>query len=90
MNKFRPIFFFIVKLETSNFPANIYLFKVNKINTRKGVKYVKKTLIIRKPDILNFEHTLHLFLLFLLLALNKYMLAELILITTKNLILVSE
>ena len=58
------------------FTANIYLIKVNSRNTRKRWK-----LTIKTPDrlhwcrsgvfIINFEHISHLFLVFLLLTLNK-------------------
>ena len=48
------------------FPAKIYFFKVNNRNTRKMCK-------IRRSDvfIVHFEHISHLFLVFLLLTLNK-------------------
>ena len=45
------------------YPANIYLFKVNNRNTRKRTT--------SGIFIINFEHTSHLFLVFLLLTLNK-------------------
>ena len=58
-------------------PANIYLFKVNNRNTRKRREICSK-LIIKTPErrhwlssgvfIVNFEHTLHLVLVFLLLT----------------------
>ena len=46
-------------------PADIYLFKAIKRNTRKR----------RRPDffIVNFEHISHLFLVFLFMNLNKEM-----------------
>ena len=58
--------------------AKIYLFKANNINTRKTCEICSK-LIIKTPErrrrpsifIVNFEHVLHLFLVFLLLALNE-------------------
>ena len=62
------------------FPANIYLFKVNNRNTRKTCEiYSKLTIKTSKRRqwrhfgvfIVNFEHISHLFLLFLLLTLNK-------------------
>ena len=68
----------------SNFPANINLFRVNNRNSRKRCeicsKLTIKTLERRQSRrsgafIVNFEHISHLFLLFLLLALNRYMLA---------------
>ena len=63
-------------------PAYIYLFKVNNRNTRKKCEiYLKLTTKAperRKSDvfIVNFEHISHLFLVFLLLTLNKQMLAR--------------
>ena len=47
-------------------PAYIYLFKINNKNTKK---------IYSDVFIVNFEHILHFFLRFLLLTLNKEMLA---------------
>ena len=68
------------------FPANIYLFKVNNRNTRKRREICSK-LTIKTPEghywrrsgvfIVNFEHILRLFIMFLLLTLNKSMLAQL-------------
>ena len=61
--------------------ANIYFFKVNNRNTRRRCEICSK-LTIRTPEwrqwclsgaIVNFEHILHLLLLFLLLTLNKKM-----------------
>ena len=67
-----------------NIPANIYLFKVNNRNTKKRCEFYSK-LTIKTPErrqwcrsavyIVNFEHIPHLFLVFLFLILNKYMLA---------------
>ena len=61
-------------------PVNIYLFKVNNRNTRKRCKICSK-LTINTPErrhwhcsdifIVNFEHISHLFLVFLMLTLNK-------------------
>ena len=56
-------------------PANIYLFKVNNGNTKKRCEICCK-LIIKTPErsavfIDNFEHILHLFIVSLLLTLNK-------------------
>ena len=61
-------------------PANIYLYKINNRNTRKRCEICSK-LTIKTPErrqwrrsgvfIVNFEHILHLILVFLLLALNK-------------------
>ena len=61
--------------------ANIYLSKFNHRNTRKmckiGSKLVVKTLERRRSGVftVNFEHISHFFLVFLLLTLNKQMLA---------------
>ena len=62
------------------FLANIYFFKLNNRNTRKRCEICSK-LTIKTPErgqrrcsgvfIVNFEHILHLFLMFPLLALNK-------------------
>ena len=61
-------------------PANIYLFKVNNRNTRQGRQICSKVTIKtserrQRRDsgvfIVNFEHIAHLFLVFLLLTLNK-------------------
>ena len=58
------------------YPANIYLLKVNNRNSRKKCEICSK-LTIKTPErrsgvfIVNFEHILHIFLLFLLLTLNK-------------------
>ena len=64
----------------SNFPANIYLFKVNNKNTRKKCEKFSK-LTIKTPErrqrrrsgvfIVSFENISHLFLVFPLLTLNK-------------------
>ena len=66
-------------------PANVYLFKVNNRNNRKRGEICSK-LIIKTPKrrhwrcsdvfLVNLEHTLHLFLEFLLLTLNKKMFAK--------------
>ena len=68
--------------ERNNYPANIYLFKVKNRNTRKRCE-VRSKLTIKTPDrlhwrrpdvfIVNFEHILHLFLMFIFLILNKLM-----------------
>ena len=64
--------------------ANIYLFKLNNKNTRKRFEISLKLTIktpVRRPwhcsdvFIVNSEHILHFFLVFLLLSLNKNMLA---------------
>ena len=63
-------------------PANIYLFKVNNRNTRKSCEICSQ-LPIKTPErhwrrsglfIVNFDHTSHLFPVFLLLTLSKKML----------------
>ena len=68
------------------FSTNIYLFKVNSRNTRKRCE-TRTKLTIKTPErrqwrrswrrscvfIVNFEHISHLFLVFLLLTLNKQM-----------------
>ena len=66
-------------MSTAN-PNNIYLFKVNNRNTIKRYKICSK-LTIKTPErrqwrrsgvfIVNFENNSHLFLVFLLLTLNK-------------------
>ena len=65
------------------FRANIYLFKVNNRNTRKRCEiYSKLTIKTKRRQcrrscvfIDNTEHISHLFLVFLLVNLNKLMLA---------------
>ena len=67
--------------------ARIYLFRVNNRNTRKWCEICSK-LTIKTTErrqrcrsgvfLVSFEHILHLFLMFLLLNLNKQMLAGLI------------
>ena len=52
-------------------PANIWLFKVNNRNNRQRSEICSKLTIKRHQ---NFEHISSLFLLFLLLTLNRYML----------------
>ena len=69
---------------SGHIPANIYLFKVNNKNTRRRCEICSK-LTLKTPEwrqwhrsgvfIINFEHLSHLFLVFLLLTLNKQMLA---------------
>ena len=60
-----------------NFLTNIYLFIVNNSNSRKRCEICSK-LTIKTSErrstvfIVNFEHISHLFLVFLLLNLNKY------------------
>ena len=77
------LFLYIFSGLTGN-PAYIYLFKVNNRNTRKRWEISSK-LTIKTPErhhwrrsgffIVNFEHISHLFQVFLLLTLNKEMLA---------------
>ena len=57
------------------FPVHVYL---SKVNLRKSIKLRLKTPERRRCGvfIVNFEHILQLFLVFLLLALNKWMLAS--------------
>ena len=71
-------------LYLTKFPANIYLFKITNRNTRKRCELCSQlTIKIPEPShwgrsvvfIVNSEHILHLFLVFLLVALNKQMLA---------------
>ena len=62
------------------YPTNIYLFKVNNRNTRKMCEIYSK-LTIKTPErrrvrrscvsVVNFEQILHIFLVFLLLTLNR-------------------
>ena len=49
-----------------HYPANIYLFKVNNRNSRKRCDIRRSGVFI-----VNFEHILHLFLVFLSLTVNK-------------------
>ena len=70
---------FIAKIGSSH-PVNIYLFKVDNRNTKKRCEICSKV-TIKTPEqcqgrrscvfIVNFEHILHLFLVFLLSTLNK-------------------
>ena len=67
--------------ESKYYPANIYLFKINKRNIRKNCDICSK-LTIKTPErrhwrrfvvfIVNFEHILHLLLVFLLLTLKQH------------------
>ena len=78
-------------IETETYPANIYLLKVDSKNTRKRLEIFSK-LTIKTPErrhrsgvfIVNFEHISHLFLVLLLLTLNKKMLAEYIPVKDKQ------
>ena len=73
---------FITVIYMTKFPANIYLFKFNSRDTRKSCEICSK-LTIKTPEgrqwsrsgniTVNFKHISHLFLLFLLLTLNKSM-----------------
>ena len=67
-------------MKQDSHPGDIYLFKVNKNNTRKTCEICSKLLIktlerrhLRHSgvSIVNFEHMLHLFLMLLLLISNK-------------------
>ena len=71
-----------MNLESSyiDFPANIYLFKINNWNIRNRCEICSKLTI--SVFIVNFEHISHLFLVLLLLTLNKWMLAGLCLWTS--------
>ena len=88
-NQWKPL----ISVEVSSFgrshttyPANSYLFKVNNRNIRKRYEIYPK-LTIKRPKqphwyhsdacTVNFEYISHLFLVFLLLTLNKIMLAGL-------------
>ena len=77
----------------SVFPANIYLFKVNNKNTRKKLWNMFK--VNNKNNraaswlrsgvfIVNFEHISHLIITFLMLTLNKEILAGLTQISTQK------
>ena len=74
-------------MQTFGSPANIYLFKVNNRSTRKRCEICSKSTIKTSERrhsgvfIVNFEHISPHFLLFLLLTLNKYLLAGSILET---------
>ena len=71
----------------SQFPASIYLLKVNNRNIRKSCEISSK-LTIKTPDrrhwrrtgvfIVDFEHISHLYVLFSFLTLNKSMLARIL------------
>ena len=75
------------------FSAKIYLFKVNNRNTRKRHE-ICSNLTLKTPErrqwrrsgvfIVNFGHISHLFLVFLLLTLNKQMLAGLFIETAEK------
>ena len=68
-------------LFTMPYPENKYLLEIKNTNTRKRCKICSE-LIIKTPKwrhwqrsgllVVKFEHTSHLFLLFLLLTVNKY------------------
>ena len=67
------------KTRITHYPTNIYLLKVNNRNSRKRCEICSKLTIKTRERrrrrsgvfIVNFEHVSHLFLLFLLLTLNK-------------------
>ena len=75
----QPIFSWVYSI-FGYFPAGIYLLKVNDRNSRTRCEICSK-LTIKIPErrqwrrsgifIVNFEHILHLVLVFLLLTLNK-------------------
>ena len=68
------------------FPANIYLFKVTNRNTRKRCEMCSKLTVKASMTkrqwlrsgvfIVNFDYISHFFLVFLLLTLNKWLLAR--------------
>ena len=68
-------FFYAASFQNISFPGNIYLFKVNNRNTRRGCE-ICSNLTIKTPEyrsgvfIVNFEHMSNLFLVCLLLTLN--------------------
>ena len=71
----------------SSIPEIIYVFKVSNRSTRKSYKICSKLTINTLEFcqwwrhvvfIVNFEHILHLFLLFLLLTLNSYIFADIV------------
>ena len=65
------------------FPPGIYLLKVNNKNTRKRCEICSKlTVKITIIFIVNFEHILHIFLMFLLLTLNMQLPAGLLVCVT--------
>ena len=61
----------------STYPANIYLFKVNNRHIRKSYKTCSNLMSMTSSRIFiaNFEHISHLFPVFLLLILNKYIIS---------------
>ena len=75
----------MLQLQRRMIPANIYLLKFNNKNSRKMCEIFWK-LTIKTTErrqwrcsgvfIVNFKHILHLFVVFLLLTLNKQILAE--------------
>ena len=77
-SRYFPVNLLELILENTNFfLVNIYLFKVSNKTTRKKCE-ICLMLTIKTPEqchsdvfIVNFEHTLHLFLVFLLLHLNR-------------------
>ena len=70
-----------IRVLTNSIPADNYMFKVNNRNTRTRCEICSK-LTIKTPEgrhwrrsgvfSVNFEHILHLALVFLLLTLNRY------------------
>ena len=79
-NAYFPEHLSVLLLLENNFPANIYLFKINNRNTKKRCEICPK-LTLRTPErrerrrsgvfIVNFEHTSQLFPVFLWLTWNK-------------------
>ena len=68
------------------FADNIYLLKVNNKNISKGVKYVQCYWRRSGVPFVNYKHTSHLFLMFLLFTLNKQMLAGIVIISIYQII----
>ena len=76
---FVNLFISLIELKDNHYPVGIYLLKVNNGNTRKRCEICSK-LTTTTPEqrhcrrsgvfIVNFEHSLHLALVFLLLILN--------------------
>ena len=71
--------------------VNIYLFKNNNGNTRKRFDISSSKLKIRRSDVfnVNFEHTSHFFLVFILLSLSSVMFGGMCVPVTKELLKVN-
>ena len=77
---FRQLLLWYAKYSKRQCPANIYLIKDNNRNTGKRCE-IRPKLTLKTPErrhwrrsgvfMVNFEHTSHLFLVFLLLTLNE-------------------